>query len=335
MDITRFIKNEASKLQLNSFELASIKVSTFEQKVSLIALKSLFIIKAALIDYALIMIVLKNKVSKNHSTDAEDITFIFKKTFNHLFNASSSLVSSSLKHKALKAALKALLEQKIIPSESFNFSENELADALNARVINFPVFSIDGPDLLAKLASRGNSFKTTQKIYDLDICHQTTLDLLRTPVSLTQKNGRLHDLGSLRTRLPLDAQVREIKTRFLHSLGETPQTLKITEMAINCIHQEQIKPLLFYVQGLLPSNLHLQAKKTGRLFSIVINQDNTISIDERITMCFLEEAARKEEDASAPDLNPHAAEFDLSYSYKITQEGNIENTTYKTCIKSA
>lgn len=333
MDITRYIKNEATKLHLNSFELASVKASTFEQKVSLIALKTILIIKAALIDYAQLLVVLKNKVTKNHTTDSEDITFIFKKTFNHLFNASNSLVSSSLKHKTLKAALKALLEQKIIPADPFNFSEKELADSLNSKMINFPVFSIDGPDLLAKLASRGNT--TTQKIYDLDICHQTTIDLLRTPVSLTQKNGRLHDLGSLRPRLALDAQVRELKTRTLHSLGETPQTLKITEMAINCIHQEQIKPLLFYVQGLLPSNLHLQAKKTGRLFSIIINQDNTISISERITMCFLEEAAKKEQNESAPDLNPHTAEFDLSYSYKITQEGNIENTTYKTCIKSA
>jgi hypothetical protein len=329
MTVAKYINSEALKVYQSSFELASLNTTSLKDRIHLVSLKTFITIKALFIDCLTLVFNAKHKLFSCSKEDTACSYRITSLVLNHLFNPSSLVISSSKKHKDLKIITRDFISQEKNKASSVIFSEQELQKATSAILIDFPAFTINGPNLLEKLAKRGNSFQNNQNYYDLKISQQTLLDLIRTPIALKQKNERVHELGILRPKLSLDSQIRELKTRILQSIGQTPDTIKTTELAINCIHQEQIKPLLFYAQSLLPSHLHLQAKKTGRLFSIVINQNNTMTIQEKIVMTLLEEGAKKKPEDIAPELRELDKEIELSYSFDISEKGHIENTSYK------
>lgn len=334
MHLPAFIKHQITQTHLKSFELSSSSPTTTTQKASLIAQKILLVINAAILDLVSTLALRVSKFRKSQE-GSSDFTFIFKKVFDNLFKPSLETKECSIKHRSLKDAISSAINQHKSLDQPIEFTEKQLSIALSASYLDFPNFLINGAGIQEKLAALGANFRTRHNIFDLQISHQTAVDLPRTPVVLTQKSGRIHELGILNTKMSLDFQVKELKSRMLQSLGHSEANSKIVEIAINCIHQEQIKPLHFYVQNFLSPKIHLQAKKTGRVFAISINHDNTISIKETILLSTLREDKAHSSHAKCGDLETLDVEFDISYSYKITTEGSIQDTTFKAGIKTA
>lgn len=319
-----FVNKQAPKLYQASFDLSSVKHQTFYEKIRLISVKTFVIINAAILDCISSLIILKNKIESKDNQGPNKISLIFQRVFNNLYDPKQLTSTASKNHHAFQTCIKTYIEKGQVMNKFFVFYEEELAKILPTIFLDFPKFTINGPNLLEKRAKQAKGFNNFAIFHGLKITEQTQKDLPRTPVQLIQKNQNIYNFGLLNQTLELEDQIKELKKYFFETLEDKSEALKIAEIAINCVHQEQIKPLHFYVQSQLPKNTYLETKKLSRLFSIIINEDNSLSIKEQLTSRLIE-IGNTENFDDPKDLN---LSIELSYDYKIKPNGAISDTKY-------